>query len=71
MLRDCVPAERYAIQEPECADDLVQSRPGDAPRHEVNLEGMDIVKAQPIRRSAKIAAKLYDCIKVGLLRGRR
>lgn len=38
MLWDRILAERYSIEEPECADDLVQFGPGYAGRHKVDLE---------------------------------
>jgi hypothetical protein len=49
-------AERYTIEKPKRADDLVQRRPRDPRRNQMNLEGVDIFQAQTIRGATKIPA---------------
>jgi hypothetical protein len=39
-------AERDAIEEPQRADDLVQGRPGNARRYQMNLEGANVLQLQ-------------------------
>jgi len=70
-LRDLAMAERHAIKEPQRTDRLVQRRPRNAGRHQMDLEGTDIFQTQPVRRAAKIAAELGDGMKVRSLRRRR
>ena len=38
-------AERHALEEPQRADNLVQRRPRDPRRNQMNLEGVDIFQA--------------------------
>jgi hypothetical protein len=52
-LRQGVLTERHAIEEPQRADDLVQRRPRDPRRNQMNLEGVDIFQAKTIRRATK------------------
>ena len=63
--------ERDAIEEPQRADRLVQRRPGDLGRNQMDLEGPDVFQTQQIRRTAKISAELRDRVDVGSLRRRR
>src|SRR5438552_4713602 len=64
-------AERHAIEEPQRADDLVQCRPRDPRRNQMNLEGVDIFQAEMIWGSTKIPAELRDGVQIRLLRRRR
>jgi hypothetical protein len=65
-LRHRVLAERYAIEEPQRADDLVQRRPCDPRCNQMNLERMDIFQAKTIRGATKIPTELRYRIKVRL-----
>jgi hypothetical protein len=46
-------AERHTIEKPKRADDLVQRRPRDSRRNQMNPEGVDIFQAQTIRGATK------------------
>jgi hypothetical protein len=52
-LRDECFVEYDAIEEPQSADGLVQGRPGNARRYEMNPEGATVVQLQFVGRSAK------------------
>src|ERR1019366_7389765 len=67
-LRDERLAERDAVEEAQGAHDLIEPRPRNARRHQVNLESADVFQFQLIRRSAKIPAELQNRADVGLLR---
>jgi len=64
-------AERHPVEKAQRADDLVQRSPRDPVGNQVNLEGMDLLKAQVIRRPAEMPAKLRNRVEIGLLRRRR
>src|SRR5580692_8936786 len=59
------------LEEPQRAHDLVQRRPRDPRRNQMNLEGVDIFQAQTIRGATKIPAELRYGAEVRLLRRRR
>jgi hypothetical protein len=64
-------AERHTVEKTQRTDNLVQRRPGHPDRHQVHLEGADILQAETIGRPTKIPAQLRDRGKVGSLRRRR
>jgi hypothetical protein len=66
MPRSCVDS----IEEAQRTDRLVQRRPRDPGRDQMDLEGSHILQIQPARRVAKIAAELRDGVNVGSLRRR-
>src|SRR3974377_249996 len=66
-----VVAECHAIEKAQRADDLVQRRPRYPGRHQMNLERADILRAQMVGGSAKIATELRYGGKVGSLGRRR
>ena len=70
-LRDLALPKRDAIEEPQRADRLVQRRPRHAGRHQMNLEGADVLQAKPVRGPAEVAAELADRVQIGSLRRRR
>ena len=70
-LGNLVMAKRDAIEEPQSADRLVQSRPRDPARHQVDLERPHVLQAEPVRRPAEEAAELRDRVNVGSLSRRR
>jgi hypothetical protein len=57
-LRHRVLAERYAIEEPQRADDLVQRRPRDPRCNQMKLKRVDIFQAKTIRGATKIPTEL-------------
>ncbi len=61
-------AERDAVEEAQGAHDLIEPRPRNAGRHQVNLEGADVLQCQLVRRPAKISTELQDSADVGSLR---
>src|ERR1700733_5043997 len=61
-------AERDAVEETQGSDDLVQQN---ARRYEMDLEGVDVVQHQFVRRAAKIPAELRNRADVGSLCRRR
>jgi len=69
--RDLAVPEPNAVKEPQRTDRLVQRRPRNAGRHQMDLEGTHIFQVQSVRRAAKIAAELGDGMKVRSLRRRR
>jgi hypothetical protein len=70
-LRNLAMPERDAIDEPQCAHRLVQPRPRDPGRDQMDLEGPDILQTKAIRRASEITAELGDGMNVGSLRRRR
>ncbi len=46
--RDLAVAGRHAEEEPKRADGLIQRRPGNPLRHEMNLKSSDIPQAEPL-----------------------
>jgi hypothetical protein len=56
--------ERHTIEKTQGAHDLIQARPGNPSRYQVNLIGTNIFRAEPIGRTAKIFAKPCDCLHV-------
>ena len=52
-LRDLGAVQRHAEEEPQRANDLVQSRPGHPLRDQMHLERADILKPEPVRRAAE------------------
>ena len=63
--------ERHPVEKTQRAHDLVQRRPRDPGRHQMNLEGMDLVQAEAIRRPAEMPAELRDRVEIGSLGRRR
>lgn len=55
---DLAAPERDLIKETQRAHDLVQARPGNALRRQVNLIRTHLFGAEPIRRPAEMLAKL-------------
>ena len=70
-LRDRLFAERHTVEETQGADDLVQRRPRDALRSQMNLIGPNILQAEPIGRATEILTELRNRVDVGSLRRRR
>ena len=70
-LRDLGMAERHAVEEPQRAHRLVQRRPRNPGRDQMDLEGAHVLQAEPIRRSPEVAGKLRHRVHVGSLRRRR
>ena len=64
-------AEGDTVKEPQRADRLVQRRPRNAGRDQMDLEGAHVLQAQPIGRAAKIATELRNGMQVGSLGRRR
>jgi hypothetical protein len=64
-------AERHPVEKAQRADDLVQRRPRNPGRHQMDLEGMDLVQAEAIRRPPKMPAELRNRMEIGSLRRRR
>lgn len=50
------------------ADDLVERRPGNSGRDEMNLEGVNVLEPESVRRAAEMAAEFRDGVDVGSLR---
>lgn len=67
-LGDIRPVQRHTVKEAQRTDRLVQRRPGNPPRCEINLKRPGVLKPQPIRRTAKITTELCDGIQIRLLR---
>src|SRR6204780_3314161 len=59
------------VEETQGTDDLVQPRPRNARRYQMDLEGVDVVQRQFIRRAAEIPAELRNRADVGSLCRRR
>src|SRR5262249_1432526 len=57
-------SQRDAKEEAQRGDDLVECRPGNPPRHQVDLVGTNILEAETIRGSPKILAKLLDVVDI-------
>jgi len=55
--------EGHTVKEAQRAHDLVQRRPRDPGRHQMNLEGMDLVQAEAIRRPAEMPAELETALR--------
>jgi hypothetical protein len=70
-LRDRLEPQRHAVEEPQRADRLVQRRPRDALRHQLDLERADVLEAEAVRRATEIAAELRDGVDVRSLGRRR
>ena len=70
-LRNLGMAQRHAVEEPQRAHRLVQRRPRNPVRHQMHLEGANILQAEPVRRAAEVTGKLRHRMHVGSLRGRR
>ncbi len=70
-LRDLAAPKRDAVKEPQRADRLVQRRPRNAGRHQMDLKGADVLQAKPVRRATKVPAELADRVQIGSLRRRR
>ena len=68
---DLCPVQRNAVEEAQRTNRLVQRRPGNALRYQIDLEGADVLQSQPIRRTVAIPAELRDGMKIGSLRGWR
>jgi hypothetical protein len=64
-------AKRHAKEKPKGTHSLVQCRPGNPVRHQMDLKGSHILQTQMIRRTAKITAKLCYSMNVGSLCRRR
>jgi hypothetical protein len=45
-------AQRHTVEEPQRAHHLVQRRPRNPGRDQMHLEGADLLKAEPVRRTA-------------------
>ncbi len=69
--RDLGLPEGDAVEEPQRANRLIERRPGDAVRHQMDLKGTHIFEVQPLRRAAEIPAELRHRMHVGSLRCRR
>src|SRR5262249_58666630 len=63
-LRQVLASQRDAKEEAQRGDDLVECRPGNPPRHQVDLVGTNILEAETIRGSPKILAKLLDVVDI-------
>lgn len=70
-LRDLTVPECDAVEEPQGTDRLVQRRPRNAGRHQMNLKGADVLQTKPVRRPAEVPAELTDRVQIGSLRRRR
>src|SRR5262249_36940046 len=64
-------SQRDAKEEAQRGDDLVECRPGNPPRHQVDLVGTNILEAETIRGSPKILAKLLDVVDINFPSRRR
>ena len=60
--------KRHTVEKPQRADDLVKRWPGHPRRHQMNLEGTDILQVEAVRRTTEISAQLRYGVEVGLLR---
>jgi hypothetical protein len=56
--------ERHSIEKTQGADDLVEGRPGNPGRDEMNLESVNILELEPVRRPAEMAAELRHSMDV-------
>ena len=63
-LGNIVMTERDAIEEPQSADRLVEGRPRDTGRDQMDLEGAHLLQSQPLRRASEIPAELRHCMHV-------
>src|SRR5947209_2971600 len=70
-IRNGVVAERHTVEKPQRTDDLIECRPGYPDRHQVDLEGTDILQFETIGGPTEIPAQLRYRGKVGWLRLRR
>src|SRR3974390_3632273 len=64
-------AERHTVETPQRTHDLIERRPGYPGRHQVDLEGADILQLKAIGGPTEIPAQLRNGGKVGSLRRRR
>jgi hypothetical protein len=64
-------AERHTLEKPQRTHDLIERGPGYPDRHQVDLEGADILQLETIGGPTEISAQLRYRGKVGSLRRRR